>query len=263
MTLHTQNASSASGDVNGYPLIEPIQVSSPEILLAQGILGAIVHDNTLLSIVDGLLEPEFFQHPILCRAYSLARESIRAGETVDALRLGAKFGHCEAFPGMPMGKFLGILIANRPVTVSLKGYAEELRRFAKEAVVDAALAEHGLLPDRTTRDLVALVDKLRGIEEHFSQRQDGSDLEFSSDVSLEALNPYLVKGVLPPASNALLYGASGGGKTFFAIHLAGCIARGQPFLGGEPTPALHFTWRSRVSIISAFALRHGSGSTVN
>jgi hypothetical protein len=137
---------------------------------------------------------------------------------------------------MPMIKYLGMCVAHRAVTVSLPGYADDLRRLAKETAVDAALSEHAQHPDKTNLNIGDLIDKLRAIDERFARGHGDSDLEFSSDVSLEALSPYLVKGVLPPASTALLYGASGGGKTFFAIHLGGCIARGQPVFGRRARP---------------------------
>lgn len=42
---------------------------------------------------------------------------------------------------------------------------------------------------------------------------------------------YLIKGLLLRSSVAMLYGPSGTGKTFYALHLAHCVASGQPFDG--------------------------------
>lgn len=42
---------------------------------------------------------------------------------------------------------------------------------------------------------------------------------------------WIIKGLLPRASLAVLYGASGSGKTFFALDIAGCVARGAAWRG--------------------------------
>lgn len=42
---------------------------------------------------------------------------------------------------------------------------------------------------------------------------------------------WLVKHVVPQAELVVLYGASGSGKTFLALDIAGCIARGVPWRG--------------------------------
>lgn len=42
---------------------------------------------------------------------------------------------------------------------------------------------------------------------------------------------WIIKGLLPKASLAVIYGASGSGKTFFALDIAGCVARGAPWRG--------------------------------
>lgn len=42
---------------------------------------------------------------------------------------------------------------------------------------------------------------------------------------------WIIKGLLPRASLAVLYGASGSGKTFFALDVAGCVARGAAWRG--------------------------------
>lgn len=55
---------------------------------------------------------------------------------------------------------------------------------------------------------------------------------------------WLVKGVLPKAQLGALYGASGSGKSFFAIDLAMCIARGLPWRG-------HRVKQTRVAYIIA------------
>lgn len=45
--------------------------------------------------------------------------------------------------------------------------------------------------------------------------------------------PWLIKGVLPKAGLAVIYGASGSGKTFAVLDMAMAIARGEPWRGNR------------------------------
>jgi hypothetical protein len=53
----------------------------------------------------------------------------------------------------------------------------------------------------------------------------------ASDVLVPAAADEIVEGLLSRSSIAVLYGASGCGKTFLGVHLAGCIATERQFLG--------------------------------
>jgi len=46
----------------------------------------------------------------------------------------------------------------------------------------------------------------------------------------------LIKGLLPQRQFAMVYGATGSAKTFFAIEAALCVGAGRPFLGMKTTP---------------------------
>lgn len=61
----------------------------------------------------------------------------------------------------------------------------------------------------------------------------GNDPQFADEMSIDVTVPDLVKGVLPAAATACLYGPSGIGKTFLALDLAHSISLGKPF-GGHP-----------------------------
>lgn len=57
-----------------------------------------------------------------------------------------------------------------------------------------------------------------------------SSIQFADKAELQSPS-WLVKHVLPTRGLGLLYGESGAGKTFFAIHAALCVAWGVPFFG--------------------------------
>ncbi len=54
---------------------------------------------------------------------------------------------------------------------------------------------------------------------------------YLNDAKEAAHSDYSVKGIIPAASNMLVYGPSGGGKTFFSIDLTGHIAGGIDWRG--------------------------------
>lgn len=53
----------------------------------------------------------------------------------------------------------------------------------------------------------------------------------ASDFATRPAPSWIIKHVLPRAELVVLYGASGSGKTFMALDMAGCIARGLPWRG--------------------------------
>lgn len=54
---------------------------------------------------------------------------------------------------------------------------------------------------------------------------------------------YIIKGIIPAASNVLIYGPSGSGKTFFTIDLISCAAAGIPFRNHRvPAPSGLFVY---------------------
>lgn len=68
-------------------------------------------------------------------------------------------------------------------------------------------------------------------ERHLWKLPSGlSSVEFTDDADVER-PAWLVKKVFPARGLGLLYGESGAGKTFFAVHAALCVAWGLPFFG--------------------------------
>lgn len=66
----------------------------------------------------------------------------------------------------------------------------------------------------------------------------------AAEFSASGSTSWLIKGVLPAADLAVLYGASGSGKTFMALDMAMAIARGEPWRG-------HRVRKGRVAYVCA------------
>jgi hypothetical protein len=62
-------------------------------------------------------------------------------------------------------------------------------------------------------------------------------IELADDVHLPIKAEYLIKHLLGRGDIGVIYGPPGAGKSFVALHLAGCIALGRPF-GGHRTRAM-------------------------
>ena len=87
-------------------------------------------------------------------------------------------------------------------------------------------------------------------------------LSFTPD-HLKNLKPlkWIVKGKIPTQSLNAIYGVSGAGKTFVALHLAAAIATGTPWLGHKTKkcPVLYLALESA----EGFALRLDAYKSVN
>lgn len=81
-----------------------------------------------------------------------------------------------------------------------------------------------LVDDEPEPDDVQDLDATERLRFHFEPVH-----EFSSTQGL----PWMIKGVLPKAGLAVIYGASGSGKTFAVLDMAMSIARGEPWRGNR------------------------------
>ncbi len=73
-------------------------------------------------------------------------------------------------------------------------------------------------------DVIEETEEVEPVENRFRVK---SVTEFMTAAPMH----WLIRGVLPSAALIVMYGASGSGKTFMALDLAGAIARGVPWCG--------------------------------
>lgn len=98
----------------------------------------------------------------------------------------------------------------------------------------------------TTFDNAELSALIRGSKPAAPSALDGGATKVRrwDDLRLSLSGAYCVKGLLPRPALAMIYGASGSGKTFFAGRAALDVATGRPFLGRR-------TRRAQVAYIAA------------
>lgn len=102
-----------------------------------------------------------------------------------------------------------------------------------------------------------IADDFEALDDDFSVLLDGTPLVPAKPVKLPRFTPksltsfmqrrpasWLIKGVLPQAGLAVVYGASGSGKTFYTLDLSAAVARGIEWRG-------HKTVRGRVVYVVA------------
>jgi hypothetical protein len=105
--------------------------------------------------------------------------------------------------------------------------------------------DHGA---RISLNAPASADEFEDLVEQALERADSAGLRFTfepvHEFSSATALPWIIKGVLPQAGLAVVYGASGSGKSFAVLDMALAIARGQPWRGKR-------TKQGRVAYIAA------------
>lgn len=99
----------------------------------------------------------------------------------------------------------------------------------RTAMKMAGMAVNGLASMEEFDALPAIEDK------KLEATENVASLRFpvltASEFANKPAPSWIIKHVLPEAELVVLYGASGSGKTFMALDMAGCIARGLPWRG--------------------------------
>ena len=211
--------------------------SEPHNLEAeQALLGAILFDNGAYGRVSAFLLSEHFFDPVHGSIYEAAGVLIGSGKRADAITMRTCFGPDEmASRDLTVHKYLGWLTANASTTIGAPDYGRVVyEEYAKRAVADFGReltdAACGHLPDAF--DLLARAyAEAAHLNETYSDPSADRVLEYATDMRVDTAPPDLVEGVVAANAVAAMYGPSGGGKTFLAIHMASCIALGRPFLG--------------------------------
>jgi hypothetical protein len=211
----------------------PLQPVENEV--EQALLGALIISGEAYRRVADILKPEHFGNAVHASIYAAIAELSRNGIEPDPVLVKNLLGEREVL--VPLGgtaNYLARLITARGVPSNVNHYAKTLietaeRRLALQVCRDmsSAVAE-GSLP---VAEIVARVDvELRRIVDAASARDSLSVIHFDEMQPMLCGN-YLVKGLLGSTGMAVIYGAPGSGKTFFALRLGLCVAAGLPFFG--------------------------------
>ena len=211
--------------------------SEPHNLEAeQALLGAILFDNQTYGRVSAFLLCEHFFDPMHGRIYEAAGILIGSGKRADAITMRTCFGPDEmASRGLTVHKYLGWLTSNASTTIGAPEYGRVVyEEYTKRAVAafgrELADAACGQLPDAI--DLLGWAyTEAAHLHETYTDPNAARLLEYATDMEVDTASSDLVEGVIAANAVATMYGPSGGGKTFLAIHMAFCIAFWAPLSG--------------------------------
>lgn len=96
----------------------------------QALLGAILINNDVLSIVTDLLEPGDFYDPLHGRIYKACARLIHSDQKATSVTLRTYFESEEPVGSLTVPQYLGRLVANAVGTFSVKSYAETIKRLS-------------------------------------------------------------------------------------------------------------------------------------
>jgi hypothetical protein len=203
----------------------------------QALLGAILLDNGAVARVNHSLSASDFYDPVHGAIYTSACALVQAGRVANPTTLRNNFIDAEPIaPDLTVPQYLGWLAIYATTIRNVSDYARIIRdcSIRRLMLIDGEEVARQIrdTSQGTAVDTVLAEARLRllQIQESYS-RTSASKLIFPNDIPLAESSPYLIKGVLLPASTAILYGPSAAGKTFLVIHIACCIASGLDFFG--------------------------------
>lgn len=206
----------------------------------QALLGAILVDNDAMARVSGFLEATHFFDPLHARIYETLTALILAGKTATPITVKTFYENAapiDAHTSVP--QYLGRLAANATTIINAADYARTIFDLAArrslivigEAMIDTAYDSPIELDVQEQLGITGeRLDKIRTSAELVYAPQT-SILECSNEAKVDTSSPYLIKGIIPSRSVSALYGASGSGKTFYALDLAFHICLGLPWRG--------------------------------
>jgi hypothetical protein len=204
----------------------------------QALLGSIMLRPALYAAIsksESLL-PGDFSHPVHARTYSAIGALIADGAVPDLLLIKDALGEDPVLvPHGGTARYLGMLIETAGAASNAAHYARKLVDLAqRRAAVQSGeeLIANASDPLRPLSEIVdGIVSNLRSRVENGAKHDDGLRVIHFDDMQPQLGGGYLVKGLLGSTGMAVIYGAPGSRKTFFALRLGLSVAAGMPFFG--------------------------------
>lgn len=238
----------ATSDRVGTETARRLLIAAPEPLMfrpaphnleaEQALLGAILVNNEALDRVSGFLTPEHFYEPLHATIFETLATLIHAGNLATPITVKSFFETAEpidAHTSVP--QYLGRLAANATTVINAAEYGRTVCELATRRKLilladDLARAAYDGDPKKSSGDILAQHETALGrLINSGSVGAVEQLIEFAENAAIEDGIEDVVQGLIPAGGVGLLYGPSGLGKTFIAIHLAESIAKGAPFFG--------------------------------
>lgn len=200
----------------------------PDLEVERALLGMLAANPTLMAQVEEDLVPEYFAAPIHRQMFMEIAEAAAAETPKEQflqvlLRAGGGDPLFPVFDGHTLGRYVAMLITQSPMAPDaahlIRSLATELRTQANREgdIYDEADLDPAPPP--------------------FISQFGGIPFEMLDEPGPE--HAHVIDGLITVGDKSVLGGASRSGKSFFAIHMAMCIATATSFFGRRVlTPGL-------------------------
>lgn len=209
----------------------------------QQLLGAILCDNRVFSLVSDFLRPEHFAEPVHSRIFEIAGQRIGKGHMVSPVTLKLTLEGDEGLKELGGPAYLARMAGAAIGKSAMPAYAGQIiEAAARRTLNESAVQAQSMLSEgRDSQEVkAALLTALQALPEASGESSSYSLLRTVTDATAEAIAAYqgeksllrtgigpldgIIKG-LAPGDYMLLAGATSMGKTALAVEIAKNIAQ--------------------------------------
>ncbi|MBX3305629.1 MAG: AAA family ATPase [Nitrospira sp.] len=215
--------------------------SAPHSLEAeQAVLGAILLDNSALSLVRDTITPKDFYRTGHQELFQTMLDMADGGHSIDNITLVETLTGNGKLVGIGGAGYLGELLTTVPSAVNIVSHARlvveksRIRTLRNHLINTMHKIEHGI----EWNDLAPMVAQLKDLThsiaplngEPLSTGLASALLEYAALVTLDLPTRKHYLSWLPEGANVMVYGPRGIGKTFFELSLTASLVTGTQFL---------------------------------
>lgn len=217
----------------------------------QAVLGAILLDNSALSLVRDTITPGDFYRTGHQELYRVMLTMADSGEAIDNITLVETLNSIGKLTSIGGAAYLAELITTVPSAVNIVSHARLVVEKSRIRTLQNKLITtlHHIEQGAEWGQLAALVAPLKDLThsiaplngEPLSTGLASALLEYTALVTLDLPSRKHYLSWLPEGGNVMVYGPRGIGKTFFELSLTASLVTGTPFLKwpiSEPVGAL-------------------------
>lgn len=200
----------------------------------QAVLGAALVNNEAFHRVCGFLRREHFYEPVHGRIYAAIAHLIEAGRVADHVTMKVAFDEDPDLRELDGSRYLAQMALAATTIINAEDYGRHLHELAvRRGLIAVCEAASNIAYDTSNgaglnRQVAGLREQLDLLDQAATPL-NGSALVMLTQCALDLAAFYLVDGVLPRCTMAMVYGYGGCGKTYLWTSLAIGIGSGRWF----------------------------------
>lgn len=207
----------------------PFHADAEQAVLAAGIMTA-----TAIADARAIVGPKDFYRDAHQRIFAAQLTLADRGQPAEPMLLAEELEKRGELGGVGGKDYLGDLIDAVPSAANVRYYAGLVREYARRREVMAKTKDAYVAAETGAASAVEIAQLLTADIQPIATDTGGARGRFKvfSVAEIQEMPPiaWLITGILPEHSMAMLYGQPGAGKSFVALDLAMCIATGRDWL---------------------------------